>query len=108
MEFQGNICVQWPRANFGSSCKNNCVLFEIFFTKKKYLYRSSEICKFLIQIWNWSSEWKLYCKISHGFDMRMLTEQIKVYHLFVSYSAVGGASDLKAGDTGFDTRSGIY
>ena len=30
--------------------------------------------------------------------------------LFVAWphSAVGGASDLKARDTGFDTRSGIY
>ena len=50
---------------------------------KNYLYRSSEICKFLIQIWNWSSEWKLYCKISHGFDMRMLTQKIKVLHLLL-------------------------
>ena len=51
--------------------------------KKICLYRSSEIYKFLIQIWYWSSEWKLYCKISHVFDMRMLTEKIKVLHLLL-------------------------
>ena len=51
-----------------------CLKFSSRKKKKNYLYRSSKICKFLIQIWNWSSEWKLYCKISHGFDMRILTE----------------------------------
>ena len=56
-----------------------------FSSRKKniYLYRSSKMYKFLIQIWNWSSEWKLYCKISHVFDMRMLTEKIKVLQLLL-------------------------